>query len=101
MESYKDRIMNVFTHILNNDINQLDEMSKRVLLKSFLVYKKQHNECYSLSSNGKLLRRLLAVDKTFQKELLIACDCSGFNERNYEECLTGAIHFAATYIRCR
>jgi len=96
----KDRIFDVFNHIKNNQVNSLDELAVSILLKTYLIYKRASDKSYQLSSNGKVLRRMLKYDIDFQDELIRTCECQNTSERSYEECLSGAVYFACKYLRC-
>ncbi|MBX3044973.1 MAG: hypothetical protein KIT33_09515 [Candidatus Kapabacteria bacterium] len=101
MTSEQKKIHDVFNMIRNNEVNKLDELSLSILYKSYLLYVRQSDDSYHLSSNGKILRRLLKYNNEFQDELLNACTCANLEEKSFEACLSSAVHFAATYIRCR
>jgi hypothetical protein len=100
LNSDKDRIFDVFEHIKNNQVNSLDEFAVSVMLKTYLLYKRTTDGSYQLSSNGKVLRRMLNYDVEFQEELIRTCQYQNNSDRSYEECLSGAVNFACKYIRC-
>lgn len=101
MSGDKSKIFDIFEYIREDKVNNLDDLSITLLRKSYLIYRKASTNTYELSTNGKLLQKLLKVDKNLNNELVELCECQGANSRSYEECLSGAIHYASTYIRCR
>lgn len=100
LSSDKEKIIDVFNHIKNDKVSSLDELAVSILLKTYLIYRRNSDSSYQLSSNGKVLRRMLKYDIDFQTELMRTCECQNNTSRSYEECLSGAIYFASKYIRC-